>query len=260
MVVLWVFVASTLPFIPGCQGLTPGKMASVQTTSDAPRAGNVYMVRGLIGVFSTGVDTLCQRLDEAGVNAHVFQDDQNYSLSKSLIERYAGKTDSREPLVLVGHSYGADSVVRIARRLDEHDIPIDLLITLDATTPPSVPKNVRRCVNYFQSQPTDVIPLFRGIPLKPDKDAAGKVDLVNMDLRKDRKDLLESGTNHINIDKNTKVHQDVVKQVAAVCVPREHWAAGRKGAAPVAPTSAPVRVASPKTPAPVPATRPVSLR
>ena len=217
----------------GCQGLTQGKMEWVQTTSDKPRAGNVYLVRGLIGVFSTGMDELQAKLDSAGVRAHVFQDAQHAYLADELIKTYKNAKDP-EPLVLIGHSYGADDVVTISRKLAAHNIPVDLLVTVDATTPPKVPGNVAVCYNYFQSQITDGIPMFRGIPLEQDEPA--KVKLTNINLRKDRTDLLMPGTNHINIDKNTRVHSAIVEQVLESCPTRQAWVSRQgRGASPAAP-------------------------
>jgi hypothetical protein len=82
---------------------------------------------------------------------------------------------------------------------------------------------VKLCYNYFQSNPTDVVPMFRGIPLTADKNA--KLEIHNYDLRKERKDLLESNTNHINIDKNVKLHEVLVNHVLEVCLPRATWLA-----------------------------------
>ena len=62
-----------------------------------------------------------------------------------------------------------------------------------------------RCfISRTESTSTDFIPLFRGIPLTADKGV--NVKIVNIDLRKQRTDLLEPDTNHINIDKNMKLH------------------------------------------------------
>jgi len=119
---------------------------------------------------------------------------------------------------------------------------VDCLITVDATTPPAVPKNVRVCYNYFQSNGTDFIPMFRGIPLHPDPNA--HVKIVNVDLRKDRTDLLEEHTNHINIDKNVKLHQVVVNDVLEICPMRNIWLARHNG---LAPTSQPI-VGTPAAP------------
>lgn len=220
----------TLLSAVGCQGLEPGKMEWVQTHSDQPRAGNVYLIRGLIGVFSTGMDELSTKIETSGVRARVFQDNQHSHLAAAMIKAYSGAKNP-EPLVLIGHSYGADDVVRVARELQAKGIRVDLMVTFDATTPPKVPGNVAVVYNYFQSQPTDVIPMFRGIPLTLDEGATAR--LVNMDLRKDRKDLLEPGTNHINIDKNSVLQDEVVKKVLEVCVPRETWVARRGSGIPV---------------------------
>jgi pimeloyl-ACP methyl ester carboxylesterase len=209
----------------GCRGLTPGEMDWVKPTSTAPRAGNVYLLRGLIGVFSTGMDDLGTKLSAAGVSAHVFQDDQHTRLADAIIRQYQSARDP-EPLVLIGHSYGADDVLRIAHTLKAHHIPVDMVVTVDATTPPTVPENVRACYNYFQSQFTDIIPMFRGIPLKLETADSGI--LANMNVRTNRKDLLEPGTNHINSDKNPRVHEDIVERVLDVCPPRETWAAGHR--------------------------------
>ena len=81
---------------------------------------------------------------------------------------------------------------------------VDLLVTIDPVTPPPVPPNVRRCYNLFQSNGIwDVFPWLRGIPLRPQRPGAG--ELKNMDLRRDRPDLLEQDTSHATIAANPKI-------------------------------------------------------
>src|SRR5262249_17372716 len=151
-------------------------------------------------VFSTGMDDLSVKINNNGVRAKVFQDAQEFELADQIVKEYE-KTPNHEPLVLIGHSYGADDVVHISRILNDHGIKVDLLVTVAATTPPKLTGNVTTCFNYFQSNITDGIPLFRGIPLTME-DGAAATKLHNIDIRKDRTDLLTDGTNHINIDKN----------------------------------------------------------
>jgi hypothetical protein len=212
----------------GCTSMTPGRLSAVQPESDRPRVGNVYLLRGWIGIFSHGINELGRELNAQGVRANVYQDDQWATLAEAIKCEYAGR-GSAEPLILVGHSFGADDVLRVSRELAEEKIEVDLVVTLDPVTPPDVPPNVRRCVNLYQSNGAwDKVPAFRGVPLRL-AGAAGRgggngTELRNMDIRKDRTDLLEPGTDHFNIEKKAKVHAEVIRQVLAVCPARGHWA------------------------------------
>jgi pimeloyl-ACP methyl ester carboxylesterase len=202
----------------GCRGLTRGNLGEVQPLSDRERIGNVYLVRGWIGIFSTGIDDIAAKLEAAGVRARVYQQDQWRSLADTIAKRY--QSGPREPIVLIGHSYGADGVVAMARRLDAANIPVELLLTLDPVVPGSVPGNVRRCVNLYQSNGAfDYLPWLRGIPLEKANEQTATV-LHNLDIRTERRDLLESGLNHFNIEKKPKVQDEVVRQVLLVASPR----------------------------------------
>lgn len=201
----------------GCSTMKNGSLARIQPASDRPRIGSVYLVRGLIGLFSAGIDRLTVKIKDAGMNAEVFQEAQDREIAQTIIERYR-TTSGREPLVLIGHSVGAEDVIRIARKLGDANIDVDLLITLDATNPNRVPLNVKRCVNYYQSSLLDHVPVLRGVKLKVDDQFAGVIE--NLDVRRDRRDLLEWDTNHVNIDKNNKIHDDILRRLAEVCTAR----------------------------------------
>lgn len=207
----------------GCSSMAPGKLADVQTLSDRPRAGNVYLLRGFIGIFSTGIDHLGEEINTDGVRAKVYQDDQWHALADTIAARYAGQTNP-EPVVLIGHSYGADDVIRIARELQAKNVKVDLLVTIDPVTPPDVPKNVVKCVNIYRPNGlTDILPFFRGIPLKADSPEADNV--INVNIRTDPRGLMDWDTDHFNIEKKPKVHAVVLDQVNEICPPREVWAA-----------------------------------
>src|SRR6266571_8998783 len=89
-------------FACGCSAMTPGDVSRVQTTSDQPYAGNVYLLRGFIGIWSYGVDHIGQKINAAGVRASVFQEDQWQSVTDTIIQKYATALH-HEPLVLIGH-------------------------------------------------------------------------------------------------------------------------------------------------------------
>jgi hypothetical protein len=220
--------------------MTPGKMEWIQPTSDAPRVGKAYLMRGWIGVFSGGMDALTEKIDKSGVRAHVFQEDQVHLIAQTLAKKYSEAGPDHEPIVLIGHSLGADDAITEARELDKVGVPVDLLVTIDATLPSKVPKNVKLCYNYYQPSMLDVLGVFRGVPLETEPGFAGK--LYNMDVRKEYKNLLEPDTNHVNIDKNTKIHADIIAKIMPVCPPRQQWVAARAPAlagAKLAPTTAP---------------------
>ena len=54
-------------------------------------------------------------------------------------------------MVLIGHSLGANATFQIANALDAQNIPIELIVTFDATDPLPVPKNVLHFVNFYQN-------------------------------------------------------------------------------------------------------------
>jgi hypothetical protein len=209
----------------GCSSIKNGSMARVAPVTQNERVGSVYLFRGFIGVFSTGIDSLGSRLNEKeGVHAEVFQDAQAGALAKAMIEKYKGHPD-HEPIVLIGHSYGADDAITVARKLAEHNIKIDLIVTLDPVTPGKVPANAQLVYNLYQPSLMDGLPFLRGIPLKPD--SPGPVALQNVNLRADRPELIEGGVDHFNIEKKPRIHDEVVAQVLKVCQPRPEWLAMR---------------------------------
>jgi hypothetical protein len=206
----------------GCKSMTPGELSRVQPYSERPLAGNVYLLRGFIGIWSYGVDHLGEKINEAGVRASVYQEDQWSKLADQIIAKYQNVPD-REPLILIGHSYGADDTLRIAKKLEEHGMTLDLIITLDPVTPPKVPKNVGLVYNIYQPSALDKLPFFRGIALNTEEPDG--TNLQNVNMRKERRDLLKSDTDHFNIEKNEKVHAEVVKKIKEFCPPRQEWAA-----------------------------------
>lgn len=230
------------PFVAfsGCADISPGKLTAVQPVAVASnnRVGHAYLFRGFIGVFSTGINALGDELNKDGVEATVFQADQWDQVADTIADRY--KNGPVEPVVLVGHSYGADNVVRIAQRLNEKNVRIDLLITLDPVTPPKVPANVVQTIDLYQSNGAmDALPWLRGIPLEPE---SPKVAILNENIRTDRKDLLASGLNHFNIEKQPLVHAEVQKLIKAVCMTRLEWAAAHAVPAPTQLAEKPARV------------------
>src|SRR5262245_55533751 len=93
-------VALLLPLLAvasaGCSIPPDGEMDKVQLVSEKARVGNVYLLRGWIGIFSTGMDALTDKINAAGVRANVYQDTQWGELADTIKERYEA-TRRREP-------------------------------------------------------------------------------------------------------------------------------------------------------------------
>jgi len=201
----------------GCAHNPPGNVGAVGLLSGTARRGHVYLLRGLGGTWSVGMDTMARQLQHDGVDASVFAYDQWRELAGAIANvRAPGR--SRGPLVLVGHSYGADDAIRAARALGGRGVGIDLLVTIDPVTPPRVPPNVKRTINFYQSNGIwDLFPWFRGVPLEPEHGDGGGAALANLDLRRNRTDLLQPDTSHFNIAQNPNVQAEILREVLGIC-------------------------------------------
>jgi hypothetical protein len=165
----------------------------------AAGAPKVILLRGWFGVFSMGLDGVASDLKAHGVDAEVagHLNWQN-EVTEILKERSAGRTG---PLILIGHSQGANNVIDMARTLESSHVPVDLLITLSPFMQNRVPANVVKAVNYYQApgwgQALEAEPGFHG-------------KLVNVNLAED------PTISHIGIDKSTKIQTEILREIAAV--------------------------------------------
>jgi hypothetical protein len=159
----------------------------------------VVLLRGWFGVFSTGLDRLADKLRAKGINVEVTGHDHWADLVADIKrERSAGKSG---PLVLVGHSQGANNAVSIAHHLKQHNIPVDLIVTLAPFLQQPIPANVVRAINYYQAPGW-------GTPLVAEAGFRGK--LSNNDLASDLTIF------HITIDKSSKIHDEIAREIEEV--------------------------------------------
>lgn len=99
---------------------------------EPPVPGRVVLFRGSGEIFSGGLDRIAGELHQRGISAKV-----EWSLGDAAL----GKAD--RPLVLGGHSVGADTAVRKARELGQQNVRVDLLVLIDPFDPEPIPGNVR---------------------------------------------------------------------------------------------------------------------
>lgn len=168
------------------------------------KTGQVYLIRGFANVFSTGLDALGKQLAADGVKAEVLSLPNADTFARRLAEKYRASKDAR-PIVLVGHSLGADMTFAIARALEPMKIPVGLIISFDPTGKGPVPRNVKKALNFYTGgenlwSPVTPMPGFKG-------------ELANINLRQG--DTAIKGIGHFNIDKNPGLHDRAVKEIKA---------------------------------------------
>jgi hypothetical protein len=159
----------------------------------------VILLRGWFGVFSTGLDSLADELKAKGIRAeaagHLYW---STAVADIVKERAAGKVG---PIVLIGHSQGANNVIDAARSLETKNIPVDLLVTLAPMLQYPIPANVARAINYYQSPGW-------GAPIAGDSNFHGK--LSNIDVAGDPTIF------HITIDKSARIHEEILREIMAL--------------------------------------------
>ena len=198
----------------------------------------VYLMRGLLNVFSLGMDALQERLSLMGFEAEVFNHNGWITIANKIAEDR--KNGHQGAVVLIGHSLGADVLFQLTERLDNEKIPVRLAVFFDPTISHDISGNVEHVLNLYQ---------LNGFGRKVTAPKGYKGELVNMDLSGD------ASIGHGSIDKSEKLHDVVIAKIMKVAVGPAH----RKRERPVKPK--PVAVVpptgtSPTQPPPVDASAP----
>ena len=189
-------------------GSMPATAQSVAGTAQA--RAHVYLLRGLMNIFSLGMDSLAEELSKRGVYATVSNHSEWQSLADQAASNY--KARKEDPIILVGHSLGADAVMQMAAYLNRKNIPVALVVPFDGTESYSTPANVGRLVNLTQR---------KYAYMRPGPGFHGS--LANVDVSGD------TSIDHISIDKSPRLHARAISEVLAVI--KGHRVAGPNGAA-----------------------------
>jgi hypothetical protein len=194
-------------------------LALGSSPSFAASRAHVYLLRGLMNIFSLGMDTLGAELSRRGVYTTVDNHADWQSLADGAAARYKAGTEG--PIILIGHSLGADAVMEMAAYLGRKGVPVALVVPFDGTQSLYASSNVQRVLNLTQRD----YAYARGGP-------GFHGSLVNVNVSGD------PNIDHLTIDKSPRLHARVIAEVLAIV-------GSHRGAPVEASGSASVKVSAP---------------
>ena len=193
----------------GLQSYGVPAVAAAQEKATAPAAtiehGQVYLMRGLANIWSRGVDQLTEKLVAKGVRASAHNHARWQDLAAEAADKYS-KDKNFGPIILIGHSLGANAAVLMAEKLGAAGVPVRLIVTFDSLSRSNevnvkVSSNVEEVLNFYKAKAW-------GLELIPGKGFKGKIDNVNLNDKR--------GIGHLNMDKNPELQARVVDFVLEV--------------------------------------------
>ena len=155
---------------------------------------HVYLMRGLLNIFSLGMDQLAVQIQRHGIDASVYNHTLADTVDAQIVQMY--RAGDRGPYILIGHSLGADAVMAMAQQLNAQGVPVALVVPVDGTGSSVAPKNVACVINLTQRSYAYMRPGagFHGV-------------LDNVDFSGD------PGIDHLTIDKSPRVQAEALRYV-----------------------------------------------
>lgn len=193
---------------PSTRPLSPAPTPSESSTA------RVYLLHGWMNVFSLGMDELAQKLEREGIPSSVRNHAEWQLLSEEIAARY--RTGDRRPIILIGHSLGADAALLMGEHLSRLSVPVALIVLFDGTQPMAAAENVERVMNITQHIQIIGGPGFHG-------------ELMNIDVSQD------TSLTHTTIDKSARLQAMVVDKIKSVIVQEQRAAVQNIGPATVGP-------------------------
>jgi hypothetical protein len=167
----------------------------IALSGNAQASDHIYLLKGFAGVFSTGLDTLADELASRGYNATV----HSYSEVEDLaIEAAKLQKGGKGPIIIIGHSLGADAVIPMAEKMKDEGATVALAITFGPDYKQLAPSNVVHVINYYQGN-------YR---ISGGRGFKGTISNVSLDGDPD--------INHFNIEKTKLLHAKVIAEIQMI--------------------------------------------
>ena len=187
----WMAAAILLMALPLCA--SPANAATADASST-----HVYLLRGVLNIFSLGLDEIAAKLQRQGFNVTI----ANYLAWSSLADEAAAEYRSgrTRTIVLVGHSSGATALPDMVARLDRLGAPVKLAIGLDSVFRTSLSGRVGRYINFYVAN-------GNGEPVAKTGQLRGELENI---------DVGRIGMAHLTIDKSEIMQRKVISAIDAV--------------------------------------------
>lgn len=159
----------------------PGSAASAAGATDADGRGIVYLLRGGFNIFSTGMDDLAAELRAEDINAQSIGFMSWRDVADQVAKEYAA--DPR-PIVIGGHSFGANAAVLAAEELGHRNIPVALVVLFDPTDRMPAPANVQHLINFISSDSRvhdNSVQVSAGSPVQVENVLFGQLSHIQID-------------------------------------------------------------------------------
>jgi hypothetical protein len=167
--------------------------------SSGPGMTHVYLLRGVLNIFSLGLDDIADRLRSQGIPVTVANFVRWSSIADDAAADY--KSGRVKTIILVGHSSGATALPDMVAKLGTLGVPVKLAIGLDSVFRTRLSGNAERYINFY-------IANGAGEPVTRAKDFRGKLE--NVDVQS------VPGVGHITIEKNQIMQQKVIGAIDSV--------------------------------------------
>lgn len=155
------------------------------------RPGEVYLMRGLADIFSLGLDAFGKELSKLGIENCVFNHHYWQGLADDIVERNHKKKVSH-PIVIIGHSLGANIDPKMATAIGKFNIPVSYVVMLDPVEHTTVGANVEEILNFY-------LPHRKDNQLSAGPQFTG--ELKNINLKQ------FGGFDHFNVDENPELRK-----------------------------------------------------
>jgi len=155
---------------------------------------HVYLMRGLLNIFSLGMDQLAVQIARNGIDAAVYNHSVEETVVGAIVQKY--RAGDHGPYILVGHSLGADAVMVMAQQLNAQGVPVALVVPFDGTGSYAAPANVN-CVYHLTQRSYAYMQAAAGFHGK----------LSNVDLSSD------ASIDHVTIDKSPRLQAMALKEI-----------------------------------------------